>query len=174
MTTAASGLVAVVVTLVAAWILPFGSASRQVSRTEVDLSQDPEVASLLSSLRLPENDIYGKSTTVLGKGSVMLVNGGSCTGCSLHAVSFDRLPFHEFDAIAVFYQADPKEIRKQLQTEGTDRSLHDRLLILPDSKRRIERSLNAIWTGRWYRFERGRLVRWQLGEEDRSWTMDTH
>jgi len=114
MTTAASGLVALVVAFAAAGSLPFGSASRQAGKTEMDLSQDPHLGLPLASLGLPSKDVYSKSTAVLGRGSVLLVSGGSCSGCSLHAVSFDRLPFDQFDAIGVFYQADPKEIRKQL------------------------------------------------------------
>lgn len=174
MTTAASGFVAVVVAFAAAWSLPVGYASRQAGKTEVDLSQDPHLALPLASLGLSRKDVYSKSTAALGRGSVLLVSGGSCSGCSLHAVSFDRLPFDQFDAIGVFYQADPRDIRRMLQAEGMDKSLNERLLILSDANRRIESTLNAIWTGRWYRFDQGRLLRWQSGEGDRSWTTETH
>lgn len=174
MTTAASGFIAVVVAFAAAWSLPFGSASRQETKTEMDLSQDPQLGLPLASLGLSSQDVYSKPTAVLGRGSVLLVSGGSCSGCSLHAVSFDRLPFDQFDAIGVFYQAEPEECRKMLQAEGMDKNLDERLVVLSDANRRIERTLNAIWTGRWYRFDQGRLVRWQGSAGDRSWTTETH
>lgn len=147
-----------------AWFIP-ESAHRHTSAAPVyDASKDPDPGMNLDALRFPRADARGvEIPATIGRD--MVIHGGACTGCSLSAVSYSKLPIAAFDRIFVFYQSVESEITEQIAGS----TVPDNVFLIADEAGQVKDMLNAQWTGRWYAYENGLLERMQSEPYDDSW-----
>ena len=146
------------------WFTPEYVHRHSSTKPVHDLSKDPGLGISLDALQFQRRDARGVEIPAT-TGRDMVVQGGSCTGCSLDAVVYSKLPTAAFDRIFVVYQSSESEITQE--TAGS--TVPENVFLISDEVGQIEDSLNAQWTGRWYAYENGLLVRMQSSPDDENW-----
>jgi len=105
---------------------------QRVRPTEfLDLSLDPPVGSPMPmSVVTATLDAHGRLLPN-SLGRIMLVSGGSCSGCSKGAIQFDKLPYQDFDAVYVLYNEPSDKIRQAFPPPPEETSTCLRILLAP-------------------------------------------
>ena len=145
------------------WYMPTPGNSFAGAEFYFDASGDPSRGDPLPSI-LASPDAYGR-TIEPGSKRLFVVNGGSCTGCSISAISFDLLPTSDFDVVCVIYSADVGDIEAALG--GT---APEGVLVFADPSEENLSELNAAWIGRWYEYKEGVLTDFAQDIDDASWS----
>lgn len=145
------------------WFMPDRVAVPTNASHSIDLSRDPGMGSPLPLNESIRSDVHGKAV-LPGSRRDLLVYGGSCAGCSINAVRFDRLPKDQFDRILVVYEAKASQVLKSFPKPTAAN-----VFLLSDPLGRVTSGLNAAFLGRWYAYRNGRLVAIQQRDDDRSW-----
>ena len=146
------------------WFSPETATMQGATSRSYDLADDPPVGLQYRDLSLPSLDVRGRAVPAI-VGHDMVVQGGTCTSCSLKAVSFAKLPVTEFDWIVVFYQATAKEVAESTASSVVPRNE----FLVADASSKAQIALNASWTGRWYVFHGGRLSNLQRRVNMSNW-----
>lgn len=156
-----------VAVLVAGWFVPESRFLRKKHEHLTDFSNDPVQGQLVELLEIPTKDALGRRIASSTRDD-LFVCGGSCTGCSLNAVSFSKLPTSEFERIFVFYQSDLETILKTFSILEVPSNVY----LLVDEDEHLRGALNAEWTGRWYVMRSKRVVKIQSGPKETDWAGD--
>lgn len=117
----------------------------------IDFSFDPaigttfpsEVAALVSKAHRKANL----------DGSLLVLWGGDCTGCSAVSVDYNALPVKTYDSILIIYETPAHLLKEQYKQNKAPN-----VYIVSDMARATQRGMNPLWAGRWYVYKERELL----------------
>lgn len=107
-------------------------------------------------VEFPRVDIFGEQ---FEKGAKLLVYAGNCSSCSLNSLKPEYINAPSTLQVVVVYSAPESEIPKRLGKGNPQ------ILVLADPTAKIEKLLNAAWSGRAYIVDSSGRLEWIAGQQ---------